>query len=243
MNIRCYVIDDETDAIMLLKKYIERTPGLELTGYAKDPLVALDDLTGNSAPELTFIDIDMRQLSGIQLAEMVNTYTSVIFTTAHPQYAIQAFQKEAWDYLLKPIEYDQFLWSIQRVRKRMVKESLFMVPEKQFFNIKASIKGRMVKIKHEEVMFIESAQNYIHVHTVSGKHTTYSKITEIEESLPSDTFVRIHRSFIVNINFVRIIERSRIKLENDAELALGDHYKTRFLKMMDDRLLNPGQAS
>jgi DNA-binding LytR/AlgR family response regulator len=243
MNIRCYVIDDETDAIMLLKKYIERTPGLELTGYAKDPLVALDDLTGNSAPELTFIDIDMRQLSGIQLAEMVNTYTSVIFTTAHPQYAIQAFQKEAWDYLLKPIEYDQFLWSIQRARKRLAKQALYLLPDENFFNIKSEIKGRMIKINTQDVMFIESAQNYIYVHTTSGQYITYSTITDVEEYLPTQIFVRIHRSFIVNINFVKIIERNRIKLLNDKELVLGDHYKQRFLQMMDDRLLNPGKAS
>jgi DNA-binding LytR/AlgR family response regulator len=243
MNIRCYVIDDETDAIMLLKKYIGRTPGLELAGYSKDPLVALDDLTNNSAPELTFIDIDMRQLSGIQLAEMVNPYTSVIFTTAHPQYAIQAFLKEAWDYLLKPIEYDQFLWSIQRARKRLAKQALYLLPDENFFNIRSEIKGRMIKINTEEVMFIESAQNYIHVHTIAGKHMTYSTMTDVEEYLPAQICMRIHRSFIVNINFVKIIERNRIKLLNDTELVLGDHYKQQFLQMMDDRLLNPGKAS
>jgi DNA-binding LytR/AlgR family response regulator len=243
MNIRCYVIDDETDAIQLLKKYIQRTPGLELAGFSKDPLMALSELTVESAPELTFIDVDMRQLSGLQLAEMVNAYTSVIFTTAHPQYAIQAFQKEAWDYLLKPIEYEQFLWSIQRARKRLAKEALYLMPQQDFFNIKSEIKGRMIKIRNEEVMYIESAQNYIHVHTTSGKHTTYATITDMEENLPADIFVRIHRSFIVNIGFVKIIERNRIKLDDGKELALGDHYKKRFLQRMDDRLLNPGKAS
>jgi DNA-binding LytR/AlgR family response regulator len=243
MNIRCYIIDDESDAIMLLKRYIARTAGLELAGSSRDPLVALDQLTGPFAPDLTFIDVDMRQLSGLELAGMVNQYTSVVFTTAHPQFAIQAFQKEAWDYLLKPIGYEDFLWSIQRARKRMVKEALDNMPVESFFTIKSAVKGRMVRIRTNEVMYIEGAQNYIHIHTANDRHMTYLPLKEIEQRLPPEIFVRIHRSFMVNVTYIRIIERNRIILYNGTELMLGDHYKQRFLQMMDDRLLNPGKAS
>lgn len=240
MNVRCYVIDDESDAVALLKKYIGRTPGLELAGSSEDPLIALDELTGQRPTDLTFIDVDMRQLSGIELAGLVNHYTSVIFTTAHPQFAIQAFQQEAWDYLLKPITYESFLQAISRARRRMDRERPAHIPLEGFFNIKSEIKGRMLRLKYNEVRYIEGAQNYIMIHTTGDKHMTYIPLKGIEQRLPSHLFLRIHRSFIVNLNFIKVIERNRVKLDNDQELVLGDFYKDEFLQMMDAHLLNPG---
>jgi DNA-binding LytR/AlgR family response regulator len=98
MNFTCYIVDDEAEAIALLQEYIERTPGLELIGSSQNPLEALDVLTGKNAPDITFLDVDMRQLSGMELAGMVNLYTSVVFTTAFPEYALLAFDKEAFDF-------------------------------------------------------------------------------------------------------------------------------------------------
>ncbi|MHB8206981.1 LytR/AlgR family response regulator transcription factor [Mucilaginibacter sp.] len=244
MSISCYVIDDEAGAIAVLTEYIERTPGLELLGTSLDPVRALDELTSENAPDITFIDVDMRLLSGLELAGMVNLYTLVVFTTAFPEYALQAFEKEAFDYLLKPINYDRFVKCIQRARRKMTKQAKTDYPIREdFFNIKSEIKGRMVKIKFDEVIYIEGAVNYIQIHTTEGKHLTYLTMKEIEHHLPKPLFARIHRSFIINVNFVKVIERNQIKLENGESLIMGDYYKQRFLDLMDAHLVKTNRAS
>jgi len=243
MSISCYVIDDESGAIALLKEYIERTPGLELLGSSLNPLTALDELTSENAPDITFIDVDMRLLSGLELAGMVNLYTSVVFTTAFPEYAVQAFEKEAFDYLLKPINYDRFIKCIQRAKRKMTKQAKTDYPIREdFFNIKSEIKGRMVKIKFDEVIYIEGAVNYIQIHTTGGKHMTYLTMKEIEQHLPKPLFARIHRSFIINVNYVKVVERSQIKLENGESLIMGDYYKQRFLDLMDSHLVKTDRS-
>jgi DNA-binding LytR/AlgR family response regulator len=244
MNFTCYIIDDESDAIALLQEYIGLTPGLELIGSKQNPLMALDELTGKDAPDITFIDVDMRQLSGLELAGMVNLYTTVVFTTAFPQYAVEAFEKEAFDYLLKPINYERFFKCIQKAKRKIKKGGEVTEPAgDDFFNIKSEIKGRMVKIRFDEVIYIEGAVNYIQIHTKEGKHMTYLTMKEIEKHLPKQTFARIHRSFIVNINFVKIIERAQLKLENGESLIMGDHYKQNFLDFMDAHLVKTERDS
>ena len=238
MNISCYVVDDEPGAIALLKEYIERTPGLELLGTSINPLTALNELTSAHAPDITFIDVDMRQLSGLELAGMVNLYTIVVFTTAFPEYAVQAFEKEAFDYLLKPITYERFAKCILHVkRKKKQAEKNDHPIREDFFNIKSEVKGRMVKIKFDEVIYIEGAVNYIQIHTMEGKHMTYLTMKEIERHLPKPLFARIHRSFMINVNFVKVIERSQVRLENGESLIMGDYYKKRFLDLMDEHLV------
>jgi len=244
MNFTCYIIDDESDAVALMEDYIKRTPGLQLIGSNQNPLIALNELTSKDAPDITFMDVDMRQLSGMELAGMVNLYTSVVFTTAFPEYALQAFDKEAFDFLLKPINYERFLKCIHKAKRKIKKGPESDSPDRDdFFNIKSEIKGRMVKIRFDEVMYIEGAVNYILIHTHGEKHMTYLTMREIERHLPQQVFARIHRSFIVNINYVKVVERARIKLENGEELVMGDHYKQKFLDFMDSHLVKTDRAS
>jgi DNA-binding LytR/AlgR family response regulator len=244
MNFTCYIIDDEADAVKLLKDYIEQTPGLELIGFNQNPLIALDELTSKNAPDITFIDVDMRQLSGLELAGMVNLYTTVVFTTAFPEYALEAFEKEAFDFLLKPIDYDRFAKCIQKARRKIGRGPVAaLAGHDDFFNIKSEIKGRMVKIRFEDVIYIEGAVNYIQIHTRDEKHMTYLTMKEIARHLPGNLFARIHRSFIVNIKYVKVIERARLKLENGEALMMGDHYKQKFLDLMDAHLIKTDRAS
>lgn len=238
MNFTCYVIDDEPDAIALLKEYIELTPDLTLIGQAQNPLEALPLLTGENAPDITFVDVDMRQLSGLELAGMVNLYTTVVFTTAFPEYALQAFDREAFDFLLKPINYERFAKCIQKARRKIIRPAkIAAAPQDDFFTIKSEVKGRLVKIRFDEVIYMEGSANYIHIYTNDGKHTTYLTIKEIERHLPKTIFARIHRSFIVNINFVKVIERAQVRLHNGESLMMGDQYKQAFLERMDERLI------
>lgn len=237
-TLTCYVVDDEEGAIELLKEYIERTPGLELIGSSLDPVAALDILTGPGAPDITFVDVDMRLLSGMDLAGMINWYTTVVFTTAFPQYALEAFEKEAFDYLLKPITYERFAKCIQHAKRKKKQAAKYDYPIREdFFNIKSEQKGRMVKIKFDEVIYIEGAVNYIQIHTTGGKHTTYLTMKDIESHLPKPLFARIHRSFLINVNYVKVIERNQVKMENGEDLTMGDYYKKKFLDLMDEHLV------
>jgi len=238
MNFTCYIVDDETDAIALLKEYIEQTPGLSLIGYSKNPLEALAILTGEDAPDITFVDVDMRQLSGLELAGMINLYTTVVFTTAFPEYALHAYDREAFDFLLKPINYERFAKCIQKARRKIIhpaKNARNIIED--FFTIKSEVKGRLVKIKFDEVIYIEGKANYIEIYTAEGKHKTYLSLKEIERHLPLQLFARLHRSFIVNVNFVKMIDRGQIHLQNGDTLAMGDHYKQAFLNRMDSKLI------
>ncbi len=243
MNLKCYIVDDESGAIALLKEYIERTPGLELSGSTQNPLSALDEIPGEHTPDITFIDVDMRLLSGLELAGMVNLYTTVVFTTAFPQYAVQAFEKEAFDYMLKPINYDRFINCVCRAKKKIVKQHKACPVRQDFFNIKSEVKGRMVKVRFDEVVYVEGADNYIFIHTVDARHMTYLTMKEIEHHLPKLVFARIHRSFIVNINFIRVIERGQIRLQDGKSIVMGDYYKQHFLNLMDGHLVKTNRAS
>jgi len=243
MNLTCYIVDDESGAIDLLKDYIALTPGLELAGATQNPLTALDEITCEHAPDLTFIDIDMRLLSGMELAGMVNLYTTVVFTTAFPQYALQSFSKEPFDYILKPIYYERFIDCVHRADRKLIRRSgRTATGAGDFFNIKSEIKGRMVRIRFDDVIYIESAVNYITIYTRDAKHMTYLTMKEIIPHLPRN-FARVHRSFIVNVNFVRITERSQVRLENGVSIVMGNNYKDRFLSMMDAKLISTGRAS
>jgi len=238
MSFTCYVIDDEPESVALMTEYIEQTPGLDLIGATTNPLESLDVLTSRDAPDITFVDIDMRQLSGMELAGMVNLYTSIVFTTAFPQYALQAFDQEAFDFLLKPINYERFLKCIQKAKRKISKnQANDFGHNNDFFNVKSEIKGRIIKIRFEDVIYIEGAINYIQIYTTEGKHMTYLTIKEIERYLPKNLFVRIHRSFIININYVAVTERAQVKLQTGESVAMGDHYKQKFLDMMDQHLI------
>ena len=238
MNFTCYVIDDEPESVALMTEYIEQTPGLELIGATTNPLEALDVLTSKDAPDITFVDVDMRQLTGMELAGMVNLYTSIVFTTAFPEYALQAFDREAFDFLLKPINYERFLKCIQKAKRKINKNQANDFGQKNgFFNVKSEVKGRIIKIMFKDVIYIEGASNYILIYTTEGKHMTYLTIKEIERYLPKDIFVRIHRSFIINIDFVSVTERAQVKLQTGEMITMGDHYKQKFLDMMDEHLI------
>lgn len=243
MNMTCYLVDDESDAIAILKDYIEDTPGLLLAGSTQDPLEALDTLTGKQAPDITFLDVDMHGLSGLELAGMVNLYTTVVFTTAFPQFALQAFEMEACDYLLKPIDYPKFSKCIQKVKRKIARFSKTGYQwQSDCFNIKSEYKGRMVRVKFDDVLYVEGADNYVKIHMDGETHITYLTMNDMLLFLPKEAFCRIHRSFILNMNHVRVVERGQVYLSNRFPVPLGEKYKQGFLDLMDAQLIPSGRT-
>ncbi|MDB5145967.1 MAG: hypothetical protein JWQ66_4682 [Mucilaginibacter sp.] len=234
MNLSCYLVDDEFHAIEVLKTYIAGTPGLELKGYATDPRLALHEVAGPGAPDITFVDIDMPELSGLDFAGLVSLYTCVVFTTSYPEYAIEAFEKEAFGYLLKPISYETFLKTVHRVKRQLRGKGHPATGKGAYFYIRSDIKGKVIRVVTEEIFYIEAAQNYVTIHFSAGKQMAYLTMEEIAEKLPGETFARVHRSFILHTGRIKSMEQGRVTLENQAVIPLGRMYKEPLLEAIKD---------
>ncbi|WP_439879721.1 LytR/AlgR family response regulator transcription factor [Pontibacter sp. MBLB2868] len=238
--IKCFVVDDEAHAIEVLQRYIEKTPGLVLIGTAENPLLALDDITGGKLiPEIVFVDIDMPQLSGVELAELISKYTRVVFTTAYANYALQAFEKNAVDYLLKPITYERFLKSVNKIRESIHAKACMPAQQRDlsYIFIKSETKGKMIKVNLEEVIYIEALQNYIKIHVGKSTHVTYLTMKEIEEHLPRCSFARVHKSFIVSLDKVKAVEGNQLVLLDDTVVTIGISYRESVMQNIHARLV------
>nr|WP_295873279.1 LytTR family DNA-binding domain-containing protein [uncultured Chitinophaga sp.] len=236
--ISCYIIDDELHAIQVLAKYIEQTPGLLLAGSSENPLEALQIFRENGHADITFVDIDMPQISGMELSELLQGETSIVFATAYDKYALQAFEKNAFDYILKPISYERFLKCINKLNSKEVKAA---TPNEKgirdHFYIQYEMKGKIVKIEYNDVIYVQALKNYVIVHTLQAKYITYLTMKEMEESLPTTLFMRVHKSFIVNLTKVVGIDGSCIQLKDKMELTIGSGYKEAFFQHLNEKII------
>lgn len=233
--ITAYIVDDEAHAIQILTRYVEQTPGLSLMGATDNPLQALQLISsGQVRPQLVFVDVDMPLLSGIELADFLSPYASIVFTTAYEEFALQAFDKNAVDYLLKPITYERFLKTVQRIQAAPPVGSARQ--EEDYFFIKSDVKGRIMRLDLQDVLYVEALQNYIRIHTMQGKHITYLTMKEMEAYLPQARFLRVQKSFIVNTSRVKAVEGHQLLLDNEEVLPLGANYRAAFLEKVNAKL-------
>jgi DNA-binding LytR/AlgR family response regulator len=233
----CFIVDDEYHAIEALTDIILNTPGLELIGSTDNPLNALEMINTQKVPDLTFVDIDMPQLSGIELAGLINMHSTVIFTTAYSNFSLEAYENQGFDYLLKPITYERFLKCINRFKTL---RSNFVTPQatNDYFYVKSEVKGKMIRIKCESLCYIEAALNYVIMHMVDGKqHMTYLTMSELSTQLPEDQFLRIHKSFIVNKDKIKAVSGSNIFMDERTILTLGKAYKDDFYENLNKKLI------
>lgn len=238
MILKCYVVDDESHAISVLKRYIDKTPDLMFIGSNENPLEAWNKIESNQVlPDLLFLDVDMPQLPGIELAELVKSKTHIIFTTAYPDYALQAYETDAIDYLVKPITYERFLRSIGKVKLILNSKSSTVVTDEDEFYIKSEIKGKMIKIKFDELVYIEAKGNYLQIKAGSDVHFVYLTLKELEEKLPEKIFIRIHKSFIINQKKIKAIEGNTAFMEGDHQIMIGSKYKANLLSIINPKLL------
>ncbi|GAA4312334.1 LytTR family DNA-binding domain-containing protein [Compostibacter hankyongensis] len=238
--IKCYVIDDEEHAVKVLSRFIERTPELHFLGSETDPLEAWNKMENQSvAPDITFLDVDMPQISGINLAELIRTKTEIIFTTAYPDYAIQAFERDALDYLLKPVTYERFLKAISKTKDRLSlkAKNISAGQGEDYFYIKSEAKGKMIKIKHHALNYIEAKANYLRLCLDNESYLTYLTLKELEEKLPPVQFIRIHKSFIINLQKIVVLEGNKVILENGVSVDVGGSYRSKLLSAINPKLI------
>ncbi|QIK60401.1 response regulator transcription factor [Dysgonomonas sp. HDW5A] len=228
MKLRCVIIDDEPLAIDLLKAYVVQTPYLELVATFENPLAAMETLRSGNI-QVLYLDINMPQISGLEFSKTLPASTRVIFTTAYEQYAIEGFRINALDYLLKPISYTEFL---QASNKAMEWFKLVDTNEASSIFIKSGY--RMEKIELNDILYIENQKDYVkfHLEGVSEPISSLMSMQSLDEKLPAKQFMRVHRSFIVNLNKIKTIERNCIVFGKEY-IPVSDTYKDRFMDFLN----------
>ena len=209
--LRCIIIDDEPLARELLKSYVEKTPALKLEGIYESAADAVKTvMTGEI--DIIFLDINMPMLSGIEFASVIPSSSRIIYVTAYEQYALQGFKVNALDYLLKPVSYPEFMRAVSKgmewhtMRRAMAKETK---AQEGMIAVKAD--HRLIRMKASTILYIEVQKDrVIFYRSEGGPVSSLMSMRELEEQLPDDTFMRIHRSFIVNVRNVEIVERGRV---------------------------------
>lgn len=236
--IQTIAIDDEPLALKLVTGYIDRTPFLELAGSFDNPLGAREFLESHPV-DLMYLDIQMPDLIGTELVRQLEHRPKVVFTTAHEQYALEGFRLEAVDYLLKPFGYEDFLASANKVLKLVEMEQrkeTAIEANENFLFLKSEYKIR--RINFDDILYIEGMKDYIKVFIRNEEKPILSinSLKVVEAKLPKAKFMRIHRSFIVNLNRVETIERFRIVF-GKVFIPISDPYKEKFQKFLDENFL------
>lgn len=213
-RLKCIVVDDEPLARELLKTYVEKTPTLELLGCYESASDAIKIVLEGKA-DLIFLDINMPLLNGIEFAALVPSTTRIIFVTAYDSYALQGFKVNALDYLLKPVSYSDFLKSVSRALEWKSMRVAYSSGQKQELSlprmITIKVKNQLVQMRLDSIEYIEAQNDRVIVFRKNSEPLpSLMTLKEIEDLLPADTFMRVHRSFIVNIPMVEIVERNRI---------------------------------
>lgn len=229
---RCLLVDDEPPALEVLRHYIEATPMLEIIHECNHAIGAFEYLRMNPV-DLIFLDVQMPKLLGTELLKSLNHPPKVIFTTAFRDYAVEGFELGAIDYLLKPYSFDRFLKAVHKVleleqKTTGVKEQP-VVSTERFLYVKADRK--MVKVMIDDILYVESLKDYVRIFTGERQIITKQTITALEDMLPDDDFVRIHRSFIVSIRKIDSYNQHAVFVKK-SELPIGPLYKLDIMKRL-----------
>jgi two-component system, LytTR family, response regulator LytT len=237
--IKTIAIDDEPLALQLVNSYISKTPFLEHVASFDNPLDAMDFLSTNSV-DLIFLDIHMPDLSGIEFTRILENPPKIIFTTAYEKYALEGFKLEAVDYLLKPFSYEEFLKAAKKAEKLLRLEHPVQTEEieanNEFLFLKSEYKIR--RINFNEIKYIEGLKDYVKVYLQNEEKPVLSinSLKSLEAKLPETKFMRVHRSFIVNLDKIETIERSRIVF-GKTYIPVSDQYKDKFQEYLDKNFL------
>ncbi len=229
MKINCIAIDDELPALKQMENYISKIPYLNLVKTFDNGIDTLDFLKDNSV-DLLFLDIQMDDLNGIQLLQVLNNKPKVILTTAYDQYALKAFDLEVSDYLLKPISFERFVKAVERIYRDLNEnisdqETISKKEPRNYCFVKTEFK--MVRIDFDDILYIEGLKEYLIIKTKNDKVLSLMTFKEIIDILPQDNFIRTHKSYIVAINKIQSIERNRIKI-GEKLIPVGNTFKDKF---------------
>ena len=237
MKLNCAIIDDEPLAVELMEGYVRKTPFLTLCGSFGSGSAAFDMLRDRPV-DLLFCDIQMPGLSGMELSRMLPADTRVIFTTAFSRYAVEGFRVNAVDYLLKPISYADFLAAAQKALEWFELKHRAGAPADDLRSIFVKTEYRLRQIELERILYIEGLKDYVKIHVEGEPHPVLSlmSLKSLEEQLPADRFIRVHRSYIVQPAKIRTIERNSIVFGRE-RIPISENYRQAFFDFLADRSL------
>lgn len=232
MNLKCAIIDDEPLALSLLESYVNKTPFLELTGKFSSAVQAMKELPSQHV-DLLFLDIQMPELNGLEFSRLVSPDTRIVFTTAFEQYAIDGYKVNALDYLLKPISYVDFLQSANKAMKWF---ELLQQPKEEIQSIFVKSDYKLVQIELKNILYIEGLKDYIKIYEENSLKPVLSLMSmkAMEDLLPASRFMRVHRSYIVQKDKIRVIDRGRIVFGKNY-IPVSDSYKQAFQEFLEQR--------
>jgi len=224
---RCLVIDDEPLALNVLAGYIRRTDGLLLTDVTTDPVAGLRRVLAAEC-ELVFLDIQMPKLNGIEFMKAAGDRCKIILTTAYAEFALEGYEHNVVDYLLKPISFERFS---RAVNKLPVLNGQAATPD--FIFVKSEYK--LLRVDFEDILYLESLRDYVAIHMASGqKHLTLQTLSGFEKELPPSQFMRVHKSYIIALNKITVVEKNKVIVAS-AELPVGDTYRNAFRERVSRR--------
>lgn len=225
MKIRCLIVDDEPLASNVILKYLEDFPSFEVLANFKNALEAHNYLTEHTV-DVIFMDINMPKLTGMEFVKSLKNPPLIVFTTAYREFAVESFELDVLDYLVKPFSLQRFMKTINRIEERLgqVHENHVTaeVPERKYVFFK--VDKKMVKVYLDEILYIESLKDYVRIKTYDESLINHNNLVSITEVIPMDKFVRIHRSFIIPIDKVKLIDGNQVKIA-DKLLPIGRNYQ------------------
>jgi len=235
---RCISVDDEPRALEIIDNFISKIDFLDLVGKFRNPMDAMEFLLKNKI-DLIFLDINMPDITGTEFVKILNQKTMVIFTTAYSEYAIESYELDAIDYLLKPFEFNRFLKAVIKANEIIkvrsgveIKETVYESPISNKIQLKSGSETFHINI--DDIKYVEGLGNYVNVYTTEQKIATYTSLKNFIEKLPAERFLRIHKSYIVSINHIKSFENHQVKID-DKTIPIGKNYRRYFMELMKKR--------
>lgn len=232
MAFKCIIVDDEPPATRILENYIGKVNFLEKAGVFNDSLKALEFLNTHTV-DVIFLDIQMPQLTGLQLSRIISKNIKVIFTTAYPDFALEGFELNAVDYLLKPISFERFYQAVSKLNTepKTIVSNQSNLPD--FLFIKTDGKNKFQKIFLRDILYVESLQNYVCIHTGKQQIITHSSLKNVIESLPENEFIQTHKSYVVSLKHIESTDNFSVFI-NGKELPIGATFKDAFFDKIEE---------
>ncbi|HEX8327181.1 MAG TPA: LytTR family DNA-binding domain-containing protein [Hymenobacter sp.] len=243
--IRCLAVDDEAPALLILADYISQLPFLTLVGTTTNPIEALT-LVQQGRVDLVFLDIQMPKLTGLQFLKLAGNKCKVVLTTAYPEYALEGYENDVVDYLLKPISFERFFKAAQKALALLPGPSAAAVapvpmaaavaaplapPAAGHMFVKGESKNKFLRVNYADILYIEGLSNYVSIHLPTQRVVTYQTLKELAETLPQPPFLRVHKSFIVSLDKIRMVDGNTIYIL-DKEIPVSDTYREQLYRLI-----------
>ena len=239
MILNCWIVDDEPLAVSLLESYVNKVPFLKLTGKYSNPLSAMQNIASEKV-DVLFLDIQMTEVNGMDFAHTISSHTKVIFTTAFSEYAVEGYRVNALDYLLKPFSFEEFVTAAKKAYNwfEIIKHKSIAEIEKEREQVGIFVKSeyKYLHILYDDILYIEGLKDYVKIYTQDNPKPILSLISlkQLEEDLPFGNFIRVHRSYIINIDKISSINKNRIVIDKK-QIPIGETYKKQFMSLIEKR--------